>query len=316
MASFSSSVKAEIVKRGVGNSQESKKAFLAGFIRATGSIIKVGEDFGFQYYAESQPLSDFLQEIILSVYGFTVECAVTEMDNLNHRQKQTFEVLGRRALDMLIDLEILSGGKSLRLNQTNLGSFLTNENTKRAFIKGVFIGSGSVTVPKKTAENKSATGYHLEVKFNSEEPALSFLELVSAFDIYPKITTRRFFIVYLKSSEDIKDFLALLGANKAVIDITELMVEKEVMNNVNRQKNCDLANVNKQLLAAENQIKAIEKLKERGMFDSLSKDLKETAIIRLENPDETLLELATMLSVSKSCINHRLRKLVQIAKEI
>ena len=316
MASFSSGVKAEIIKRGVGVQKEVKKAFLAGFIRATGSIIKVGEEFGFQYYAESQELADFLKEAIFSVYGFTVECAVTEMDNLNHRQKQTFEVLGKRALDMLIDLEILSGGKSLRLNQTNLGGVLVSEATKKAFVKGVFVGSGSVTVPKKTAEKNKATGYHLEVKFNSEDAAVSFIDLLNGFDVYPKITLRRFYVVYLKSSEDIKDFLALLGANKAVISITELMVEKEVMNNVNRQKNCDLANVNKQLLASENQISAIEKIKKSGKFESLSKDLKETAIVRLENPDETLLELAEILSVTKSCINHRLRKLVQIAKEI
>lgn len=313
--SFSSKVKAEIIKRGVGLQKDAKKAFLAGFIRATGAIIKVGEEFGFQYYAESQELATLLTDIFFELYGFTVECAVTERDNLNNRQKQTFEVLGKRALETLIDLEILSGGKSLRLNQSDLGGVLVNETAKKAFIKGVFVGSGSLTVPKKTAEKKKATGYHLELTFTSEEASINFVEILNGFGIYPKITFRRFFVVYLKSSEDIKDFLALLGANKAVIEITELMVEKEVMNNVNRQKNCDLANVNKQLLAAEKQIKAIEILEKNGRFDALGKDLKETAIVRKENPEVTLLELADMLGVTKSCVNHRLRKIVQIANE-
>jgi DNA-binding protein WhiA len=123
-------------------------------------------------------------------------------------------------------------------------------------------------------------------------------------------------LVYVKNSESIKNFIALIGASVSVLKLTDLIINKELSNNSNRQANCDLGNVNRQIEAFEKQIKAINKIKSEKGLNSLKDDLKQTAIARIENPEETLSELADRLGVSKSCVNHRLRKIVKIADEL
>ena len=133
---------------------------------------------------------------------------------------------------------------------------------------------------------------------------------------FPKITRRKgSFIVYLKSAEEIKDFIAFLPAPKSVLKITDLMINKELSNNSNRQKNCDLGNLNRQIEAVAKQIKAIEFLESLGLIENLKSELKTVAKTRKEYPSDTLNELSERLNLSKSCLNHRLRKLVSIAKE-
>ena len=123
------------------------------------------------------------------------------------------------------------------------------------------------------------------------------------------------FVPYLKSAEEIKDFLAFIGAPKAALKITEIMIEKEVMSNANRQKNCDLANVTKQVDAAEKAIAAIDSLIASGKLDTLNAHLKETALARREFAEDTLQELAERLGITKSCLNHRLRRLTELERE-
>ena len=116
--------------------------------------------------------------------------------------------------------------------------------------------------------------------------------------------------------EDIKDFFAFLPAPISVLKITDLMINRELVNNSNRRKNCDLGNVNKQVEASSKQISAINKIEKTVGLESLKEDLYNTAIARRDNAEETLVELAERLGVSKSCLNHRLRKLVQIASQL
>ena len=135
--------------------------------------------------------------------------------------------------------------------------------------------------------------------------------------INSKVTRRREkFVLYVKSAEEIKDFIAYVSAPKTALKITDLIINREFVNDVNRRKNCDLGNVSRQLDATFKQIEAINKIKNKIGFDGLSKDLKETAEFRLKYDGDSLIELAEKLSITKSCLNHRFRKLINIAKEL
>ena len=123
--------------------------------------------------------------------------------------------------------------------------------------------------------------------------------------------------VYIKDSASICDMLAYLGADKAVLTLNNLLIEREIRNNANRQKNCITANIDKSVDASEKHIAAINKIRAReGMFDRLAPHLKEIAAARVENPFSTLDELADKLGLTKSCVNHRLRKITEIASRL
>ena len=123
-------------------------------------------------------------------------------------------------------------------------------------------------------------------------------------------------MVYLKSSDEISDLLATMGASNAVLKLAEITVEKEVSNNENRRLNCEVSNLNKQTVAAVKQIVAARKIEEILGLDNIDLKLKETAKARIENKGMTMSELAAHLGVTKSCLNHRLRKIVEIADNL
>ncbi len=316
--SFTSEIKSEIIKKSI-NGLINQKAFLAGFIRSTGSLIRVGKDFGFEYSIENKEISDFISDLFYSVFGFFPSQSGSEKDWLNgSRERVTYQCVGERGISVLSELEILSKTKKrfdiiIDLNV----ELLKTEEAKRSFIKGVFLGAGNVTLPKKTKEKVTSTGYHLELKFTSYRASSEFISLLESFSINTRIIEKKeHFLVYIKSAESIKDFLALINTPKAVLKLTDRIIEKEIMNNVNRAKNCDLANVNKQLLASEKQINAINLIEKTFGLDYLSNDLKETAIFRRDNPEFTLNELSDEMGITKSCLNHRLRKIISIAETV
>jgi DNA-binding protein WhiA len=174
---------------------------------------------------------------------------------------------------------------------------------------------GNCTVP--TANDSVNTGYHLELSFSHYTPALQTSEKLAENNVITKITRRReSYIVYIKSAEEIKDFIAFLPAPVSVLKLTDLIINREIVNDSNRRKNCDLGNVSKQVEAAAKQISAIEKIEKTIGLESLKQDLALTAKARKEFSEDTLMELAERLDVSKSCLNHRLRKIVCIANEL
>ena len=153
--------------------------------------------------------------------------------------------------------------------------------------------------------------------FSHYTPALETSEKLAEYGVMTKITRRKeSYIVYIKSAEEIKNFTAFLQAPVSVLKLTDLMINRELVNNTNRRKNCDLGNLNRQVEAVAKQTDAIKKIQANLGLETLKKDLRETAQARLDNPDETLNELAEILGVTKSCLNHRLRKIVAIADEI
>ena len=182
---------------------------------------------------------------------------------------------------------------------------------KAAFLRGAFLAGGSVTDPEK--------GYHMEIATTHKSVAReTYVLMHEILDFYPKSTQRSGGqVLYLKQSDLITDFLTFLGAPVAAMGIMEAKLEKELNNKVNRRCNCDDANTSKVVEAAQEQLAAIRILKEKGILDKLPLKLQQAAIARMENPESALSELAGMMDppITKPAMNHRLKKLVQMARE-
>ena len=172
------------------------------------------------------------------------------------------------------------------------------------------MGSGSVNNP----ENK----YHLEITFKQEKNLNQIAEILKNLGINSKsMKIKNKYSIYLKEGEEISKFLALIGANKAVMQFEDIRIQREMRGKVNRLVNCETANLNKTINASIEQIAAIRKLQETGKFNKLNDNLKEIALLRLENPDISLVDLGKLLKepLGKSGVNYRLKKIIEIANE-
>lgn len=185
------------------------------------------------------------------------------------------------------------------------------DESKEAIVKGSFLGAGSINDPKKQ--------YHLEIIFQEKNNAEYILNLCKSFNVHLKLLeNKNKTYLYIKDAEEISKFLALIGASKAVLNLEEIRITKEIKNNVNRLVNCETANLNKIVNASVNQINDIKLIMNLKKFDELPDYLKEIAMIRLENPEVSLKSLGEMLEnpIGKSGVNHRLQKIHEIAEEL
>lgn len=201
-----------------------------------------------------------------------------------------------------------TAGGALNLNS----SLVTQRNCcKRAFIRGAFLSSGSMSDPQKS--------YHFEIVCPEKAKAEQLQNIIRSFHIDAKIVLRKkSYVVYVKEGAQIVDMLAIMEANVALMNLENIRILKEMRNSVNRKVNCETANINKTVNAAVKQVEDI-KLIERTMgFQSLKEGLEEIARLRLQYPEATLKELGMMLNpqVGKSGVNHRLRKLSEIADDL
>lgn len=312
---FGESLKNEILSKPI-KERHCKKAFLAGIIRGSGEIYETDGELGFQFKVASEETAMQVSLMLKSLFNYDVrEISVSE-DRLNSKDKIVISVGGQRAYDILLDLGVLVEEENdVVVNLKFYGAITENECCLRSFVKGLYLSCGTCTIPNSQITTK--TGYHLEMVFSHYTPALETSEKLAEFGVLTKITRRKdSFIVYIKSAEEIKDFIAFLPAPLSVLKLTDIMINRDLSNNINRQKNCDLGNVNRQIEASIKQIEAVQKIAEIIGLETLKPDLSETAKLRLDNPDDTLSELAEKLKVTKSCLNHRLRKLVSIANEL
>lgn len=182
---------------------------------------------------------------------------------------------------------------------------------KRTFIRGAFLAAGSISDPNKF--------YHFEIVCDTMEKASQLSTVINQFDIDSKIIQRKkYYVVYIKEGTNIADILNVMEAHLALMDFENVRIMKEMRNSVNRQVNCETANINKTVGAAVKQIRDIEYIRDTCGLDSLKDSLHEVALARLENPEMNLKELGNLLtvSVSKSGVNHRLRKISEIAESI
>lgn len=184
-----------------------------------------------------------------------------------------------------------------------------NENYKRAIVRGTFLGAGSINNPNKT--------YHLEINLSTKENMEFLYNILKECKINCKRLLNKKSI-YLKDGEEISAIIALFGANSSVLKFEDIRVQKEMNGKVNRIVNCQTANLNKTLNASVEQIDAIRKLQQSNKFNKLDDNLKEIALLRLEYPDMSLLELGKKLKepLGKSGVNYRLKRIIKIAEEL
>lgn len=193
----------------------------------------------------------------------------------------------------------------------NLLGNIEKENLKKAFIRGSFLGSGSINDPNKK--------YHIEISLENKQYANILKNILKEFEItFKELERKSSYSLYSKDGEEISKFLALIGASKAVINFEEIRVIRDIRNNVNRKVNCETANLNKTVNAAVRQIEDIKFIYNSKVEDKLSDNLKEIANLRMENPDISLVELGKLLKepIGKSGVNHRLKKIQEIANEL
>ena len=252
---------------------------------------------------ESRDFAQRLPRLFQKAFGLTFD-QLPESD----QGKQIFAVDDFRKIRHIYDVFGLEAATNVAL-QVNLG-VLEEDCCRAAFLRGAFMAGGSVTDPEKR--------YHLELATSHLRVSREVRTLMDEMGFAPKCIDRAgSHVLYFKQSDLIEDFLTTLGAPVCAMGIMEAKVEKDLRNGVNRRVNCETANLGKAVDAAQEQLAAIRRLEERGLFQDLPDKLRQTAQLRRENPEATLLELAQSMDppVSKSAINHRMRKLIELSKQ-
>ena len=190
-------------------------------------------------------------------------------------------------------------------------ALLEDDCCRTAFLRGAFLAGGSVTDPEKR--------YHLELSTSHIQASREVSALLQEMGFLPRSVMRSgSAVIYFKQSEHIEDLLTTLGAPVAATEIMTAKVDKEIRNGANRAMNCDMANVNKTLDAVAAQQEAIEKLEKAGQLEKLPEKIQETARLRMQNPELPLAQLAALFDppISKSCLNHRIRKIMEEARKL
>ncbi|HKM21269.1 MAG TPA: DNA-binding protein WhiA [Lachnospiraceae bacterium] len=296
--SFSGKVKEELSKQS-NASRHCQIAETAAIINGCG---KIYEDVTGQYRIELTS-----ENLIVARKGFTLlkktfniytnVCVKTYMNQKKGRQ---------------YTVSVTNPQDALRVIQAVTSTTIVQKLCcRRAFIRGMFLSSGSISDPEKS--------YHFEIVCATEEKAAQVQEVINSFSLDAKTVERKkHYVVYIKEGAQIVELLNIMGAHKALMDMENLRIVKEVRNSVNRRVNCETANIGKTVSAAVKQIEDIQLLIDKGQFADLPDNLREIAQIRLEYPEATLLELGKMLTptVGKSGVNHRLRKLSESADRL
>lgn len=193
----------------------------------------------------------------------------------------------------------------------NNSSLEQDEQLSRLYIREAFIKSGFINNPNKE--------YHLEISCKTKKKAEQIMKILENCNIEAKVAIKgKGYITYIKDGEQISSFLALIGANSAMLRFEEIRVMKEARNSINRLVNCETANLNKTIEASVKQIEAIKLIKQKHKFYSMPENLKEIAELRIKNPDASYEELGKMLikPIGKSGVSHRLNKISEIAEEL
>ena len=310
--SFSSEVKEEL-SHVDGHEIHCKIAELAAIIGLCGRLQCEEGRYSLILHTENVAVARRFYSLIKEVFYLQPGVSTTQHDYL---KKNRFYMISVK--DSVQTLKIL---KTLQLiiNLCQMyEEFFVNDNPvlqrtccRRAFLRGAFLSAGSITDPEKN--------YHFEIACASKEKAEQLRELFEFFGLEAKIVLRKkYYVVYLKEGAMISDTLNIMEAHIALMKFENVRILKDVRNSVNRRVNCEAANINKTVSAARKQIEDIEYIKNTVGLERLSENLRDIAYARLEEPDATLKELGEKLSspVGKSGVNHRLRKLSQIAQDI
>lgn len=316
--SFSSDVKKELA-RNISAARHCRIAELAGMIGMVGHVdCQDGKPVRIVISTERSVIANTMSELIKKLFGLVPECSVKRTG----ADSRVYKMVFNRQEDVeriLTTLKITEKTENSSGNVCGMdcqemhisGLVIQKDCCRRAFIKGVFMTSGSISDPEK--------GYHFEIVCDNPERAELISGIIHNFDIDSKVIARkRYHVVYIKDGTMIVDMLNLMGAYSSLMDMENIRILKDIANNVNRKVNCEAANLNKTVNAAVRQIEDIEYIIKVKGIHYLPDNLVELAQARLEARDASLKELGEMINppIGKSGVNHRLRKISEIADHL
>ena len=277
-----------------------RRAHLAGLCGFCGAMVQENGKESLKMRTESREIAERIGNLFSELFGFSP---------LIDKAGKIYNVVCEEHIEtVLSSLGFWQQGRV----KFCVDPFVTHDDCcKTAFLAGAFLGGGYVKTPKN--------GYHLEIKTHYRDLSYELSALISEMDFEPKAVMRKAeYVIYFKQSDIICDILAQMGATDAMLELLNVKIYKDMCNNVTRKVNCDTANIAKSANAAAIQLSAIRKIQEKRGLDAMSKPLEEMAYLRLENPEANLTELGNLLCppISKSGVNHRLKKIVQFAESL
>ena len=286
-------------------------AELAGLVRMDGTIlISSNNQMGLELTTENAAVARKTLKLAKLIFAVETEIRVHRKLRLKKNNIYLVRIPPHNKVNSILNTLGITG-EGILVNP-GISPWITKQKCcRRSYLRGVFLGAGSVSDPENA--------YHLEIITNELQYAQSLLELLGQFELKAKVSTRKnWYIIYLKESEQIVTFLNVIGAHSALLIFENTRIQKEMRNQVNRLVNCETANLNKTINASLRQIENIQLIESSLGLDKLPPPLRQVAEIRLNNPDISLKELGEMVEppLGKSGINHRMRKLEEIANKI
>ena len=310
--SFSSKVKGEIC-RYVDITKSEALAQISAIMKVSGTIGFSGKGITFRITTENPGSARLIFTLLKDNFNIHSKLMVKKSNSLKKNNIYMVvidEEMGvRNLLKETGILREIDGVMSI--NYRIEDEMVKDDEERRAYIRGAFIGGGSISNREKT--------YHLEFVTHSEEYAVDLSKLINSYGLNSKVIQRKnSYIIYIKEGEQIVDLLNIIGAHSCLLELENIRIMKEMRNNVNRLVNCETANLSKTVNAAVRQVESIKLIQSQIGLQRLPKNLREIAELRLNYPDESLKELGEMLDppVGKSGVNHRLRKIEKIAEEL
>jgi len=311
--SFSSEVKEELSEQ-LSEARHCQIAEMAAIVNMCGNVlISEAGNYSVQIHTENESMARKCFTLLEKAFNIETEISIKKNRYLKRINGYLIEVKRHQDTIRLLQATKLMDAKNQIDETVYLVSNLIIQNTccKRAFLRGAFLSAGSISAPEKF--------YHLEIVCTVPEKAEKLQAIMKSLGVEAKVVNRKkYFVVYVKEGAGIVDMLAIMEANVSLMNLENVRILKEMRNNVNRKVNCETANINKTISAAVKQIEDIKYIEETVGLSDLTEGLREIAIVRLKYPDATLKELGEMLTpaVGKSGVNHRLRKLGDIAEDM
>lgn len=311
--SFSSEVKDEL-SRQVSPGRHCQIAEISAIISLCGKVVVSAEDkYSIAVHTENVAVARKYFTLMKKTFNINTEISIRRNVYLKKSRTYVVAVKNHSVSMKILQATKLMGEQNEIHDDLSLVSNLGIQNSccKRAFIRGSFLASGSISAPEKF--------YHFEIVSTTESKARQIQTIINSFEMDAKIIQRKkYYVVYIKEGSQIVTVLNVMEAHIALMNLENVRILKEMRNSVNRQVNCETANINKTVSAAVKQMEDINYIKKHMGLDNLSEGLEDIAKKRLEFPEATLKELGSMLTppVGKSGVNHRLRKLSNIANEL
>lgn len=311
--SFSSQIKEEL-SRQTAPARHCQIAEIAAILSLCGRIQISGDDhYSIKIHTENVTVARKCFTLLKKTFNIITDISIRRNAHLGKNRIYSVAVKQHDdALRILKATKLLADDGEIGENLNVVGNVVVqNPCCRRAFLRGAFLASGSISDPEKS--------YHFEIVCATEPKARQIQSIMATFNVEAKIVVRKkYYVVYIKEGNQIVDMLNVMEAHLSLMELENIRIVKEMRSNVNRQVNCETANINKTVSAAMKQIADIEYIRDTVGFDSLPPGLAEIARVRLEKPDATLKELGEVLDppVGKSGVNHRLRKLCETAEQL